>query len=145
NTAIGEYALSYNTTGNDNTASGADALVSNTTGHDNTAVGFDALAHNTIGGGNTAIGNIAGFNVSTGSGNVYVGWNVQGVAGESNHTYIRNINTTTVSGPGTDAVTVNLTTGLLAHSSSSRGYKEDIKPMDKASEVLFALKPVSYR
>ena len=27
----------------------------------------------------------------------------------------------------------------------TRRYKEDIKPMDKSSEVLFALKPVSYR
>jgi hypothetical protein len=39
---------------------------------------------------------------------------------------------------------VNLTTGLLGHLSSSRRYKEDIKPMDKASEALFALKPVTY-
>jgi len=28
---------------------------------------------------------------------------------------------------------------------SSRRYKEDIKPMDKASEALFALNPVSFR
>jgi len=69
---------------------------------------------------------------------------MSGVAGESNHTYLRNINTTSVSGGGTDTVTVDLTTGLLGHLTSSRRYKEDIKPMDKASEALFALRPVTY-
>ena len=69
---------------------------------------------------------------------------MEGVAGESNSTYIRNINTTTVSGGGTDTVTVNLTTGLLGHLSSSRRYKEEIKPMDKSSETLYRLKPVTY-
>jgi hypothetical protein len=60
------------------------------------------------------------------------------------HTYIRNINSTSVSGGGTDTVTVNLTTGLLGHATSSRRYKEDIKPMDNASKALFALKPVTF-
>ena len=46
---------------------------------------------------------------------------------------------------GTDTVTVNLTTGLLGHATSSRRYKEDIKRMDKASQALFALKPVTFR
>jgi hypothetical protein len=64
---------------------------------------------------------------------------------EANHTYIRNIKDTSVSGGGTDYVTVDLTTGLLGHFTSSRRYKEDIQPMDKASETLFGLKPVSYR
>jgi len=38
-----------------------------------------------------------------------------------------------------------LTTGLLGHLTSSRRYKEDIKPMDSASQGLFALKPVTFR
>jgi hypothetical protein len=42
-------------------------------------------------------------------------------------------------------VTINLSTGLLGHLTSSRRYKEDIKPIDKASEALYRLKPVSYR
>jgi Chaperone of endosialidase len=42
-------------------------------------------------------------------------------------------------------VTVDLTTGLLGHASSSRRYKEEIKPMDKASETLYRLNPVAYR
>ena len=52
---------------------------------------------------------------------------VSGVAGESNHTYVRNIEATTVSGGGTDTVTVDLATGLLGHLSSSRRYKEEIQ------------------
>ena len=70
---------------------------------------------------------------------------MDGVAGENNHTYIRNINNTSVSGAGTDLVTVDLTTGLLGHLSSSRRYKEDIKPMNKSSEVVYQLEPVTYR
>ena len=46
---------------------------------------------------------------------------------------------------GTDTVTVNLTTGLLGHLSSSRRYTEDIKQMDKTSEALYMLNPVTYR
>jgi hypothetical protein len=38
-----------------------------------------------------------------------------------------------------------LATGRVGHNSSSRRYKEDIKPMDKASEALYRLKPVTYR
>jgi hypothetical protein len=68
-----------------------------------------------------------------------------GLAGDDDHTYIRNINTTSVSGGGTDTVTINLSTGLLGHLSSSRRYKEDIKSMDNTSEALYRLKPVTYR
>jgi hypothetical protein len=50
-----------------------------------------------------------------------------------------------VSGGGTDTVTVNLATGLLGHLSSSRRYKEEIQPMDDASETLYRLKPVTFR
>jgi len=35
--------------------------------------------------------------------------------------------------------------GHLGSPGSSRRYKEEIKPMDKASEALFALKPVTFR
>jgi hypothetical protein len=65
---------------------------------------------------------------------------MSGVAGKSDHTYIRNVNTTTVSGGSADFVTVDVTTGLLGHLSSSRRYKEEIKSMDNASQALFALK-----
>ena len=143
NTAMGFFALLNNTTGNDNTAVGVDALVSNIAGHSNTAVGFEALDA-TTGSGNTAIGNLAGGSL-TGDGNVCIGDGITGSAGESNHTYIRNIDTTSVSGGNSDSVTIDLNTGLLGHLSSSRRYKEDVKPMDNASEALYQLKPVTYR
>jgi hypothetical protein len=60
-------------------------------------------------------------------------------------TYIGNINNTSVSGGGTDTVTINLTTSLLGHPTSSRRYKQDIQPMDNASQTLFAFKPVTFR
>jgi hypothetical protein len=92
------------------------------------------------------MGDGAGIGLAGGDGNVFIGASVNpATTSESNHTYIRNINTTTVSGAGTDTVTVDLTTGLLGHLTSSLRYKEDIKPMNSASEALYRLKPVTYR
>ncbi len=145
NTANGVGALQNNTTGSYNTAIGWDALRSNISAEQNTAIGYDALNNNTTGAGNLALGSTAGNNATTGNFNVYIGAGMVGVAGESGHTYIRNVNTTSVSGGGADFVTVDLTTGLLGHASSSRRYKEEIKPMDDVSEALFALKPVTFR
>jgi trimeric autotransporter adhesin len=160
NTAIGESALFSSTDGDRNTAVGADALLNNisgafnvatgfnalgdnTTGASNAALGPQALASNTTGSNNTAVGALAGIN-STGDGNVYVGAGVIGVAGENNHTYVRKIKDTSVSGVNTDTVTVDLTTGLLGHLSSSARYKEYIKPMGDSSEALYRLKPVTF-
>jgi len=56
--------------------------------------------------------------------------------------YIGNIFGDTSSG-GT-AVFVN-TNGRLGTATSSRRFKDEIKPMNKASEMLFALKPVTFR
>jgi hypothetical protein len=144
NDAFGYEALAKTTTGLDNVGIGFGALFNNTTGSNNAALGYAALFQNT-GDFNTALGFLAGYNATSGGGNVYIGASIVGSPGESNHTYIRNIKDTTVSGGGTDTVTVDLSTGLLGHLSSSRRYKEDIQPMDNASETLFALKPVTYR
>jgi Chaperone of endosialidase len=144
NTANGFQALFTNNAGIFNTATGREALFANTTGGANTAIGDFALHNNSSGSDNVALGYAAGF-YATGNFNVYIGQGMQGVAGESHHTYIRNVNTTSVSGGDSDFVTVDLTTGLLGHASSSRRYKEDIKSMDDASEALFALKPVTFR
>lgn len=146
-TAVGFKALASADSaggGFENDAFGYEALANTTTGGNNVGIGMLALSQNTTGESNTALGFEAGL-LATGDGNVYIGAQVPGFAGESGHTYIRNINTTTVSGGGTDTVTVDLTTGLLGHLSSSRRYKEDIQSMDKASETLFALKPVTFR
>jgi hypothetical protein len=141
NTATGASALFANT-GPDNTANGALALQSNTMGGDNTAVGIDALTSNTIGNHNVALGSMAGFQQTTGSDNIYIGFDMQGTAGESNACYIGSIDgQTSASGI---AVLIN-SNGKLGTTTSSRRFKEGIKPMDNASEALFALKPVTFR
>src|SRR5256885_8438196 len=140
-TAAGFQALLSNTTGNHNTADGDNALVHDTTGSLNTAIGAHALDQNITGSSNVALGFQAGFNI-TGNGNVCVGQNILGVAGESNVTRIGNIGSTAQANGG--LVTVGAG-GKLGFQVSSRRYKDDIKPMDRASEALFALKPVSFR
>src|SRR5206468_3492109 len=153
NTAVGYYALGYTRMeggtglgGDGNTAMGDRALELSIDGSFNCAFGLLALGGLSDGIGNTAIGNRAGFGLLRGTGNVYIG--EQEMArdpNESYHTYIHNINTTSVSGGSADTVTIDLTTGLLGHLTSSRRHKEDIKAMDNASETLYLLKPVTYR
>jgi len=141
NTAAGFQALLSNTTGNHNTADGDNALVHDTTGSLNTAIGAHTLDQNITGSSNVALGFQAGFNI-TGSGNVCVGQNILGVVGESNVTRIGNIGSTAQA----NGVFVTVGAGgKLGFQVSSRRYKDDIKPMNKASEALFALKPVSFR
>jgi len=142
NTATGAGALFLNLQGGKNTATGAFALFTNSNGTANTAVGSDALPANTSGGQNTALGQGAGFNQTTGSGNVYIGVGVPGVAGESNSCYIASIfNQVPASGI---PVLIN-SSNKLGTTTSSKRFKENIKPMDKASEGLFGLKPVCFR
>jgi trimeric autotransporter adhesin len=148
NTATGDVALFNNVTGLNNTANGYQALYSNATGTANTAIGFEALSGNNTGDANTALGSLAGVSI-TGSGNVCIGQAVFGEANVDDRTYIRNVNTLTqnFSAGVNDYVTVRLADGRLGHSAvvSSRRYKEDIKPLDKTSQALYALKPVSFR
>jgi hypothetical protein len=139
NTATGFQALFINTIGNNNTADGLNALYSNTSGSNNTATGLDALFNNSTGNGNIALGAFAGVNLTTGSNNIDIG--SAGVAGESNTTRIRNIYSSVASGR---AVYVN-SDDKIGTLSSSRRYKEQIKPMDKASEAILWLKPVTFR
>ena len=141
NTADGFQALLSNTIGNHNTANGDNALVHDTTGSLNTAIGAHALDQNITGSSNVALGFQAGFNI-TGNGNVCIGENIVGVIGESNVTRIGNIGSTAQA----NGVFVTVGAGgKLGFQVSSRRYKDDIKPMDRASEALFALKPVSFR
>lgn len=151
NTANGSKALGDNATGAENTGTGYSALISNTTGSFNTAEGSNALSLNTTGNGNIAVGNQAGSNLTTGDNNIDVG--NEGVADESNTirigtqgtqtaTFIAGINGATASG-GT-AVFVD-TNGQLGTLTSSARFKDNIKPMDKASESILALKPVTFR
>jgi len=142
NTAVGNAALLGNTTGANNTAVGDIALVTNTIGSSNTAIGIAALAGNTTGNNSVALGNGAGGNATTGSNNVYIGAGMAGVAGESNACYISSIvGRTSVSGI---PVLINAF-NKLGTTTSSKRFKEEIKPMNKTSEALFALKPVTFR
>ena len=140
NTANGYNALSSNTTAGDNTAIGTTALFSNTTGEFNTAIGSQALRDNVIGDSNTAIGDSAGFNI-TGSGNVCIGAGVNGVAGESNITRIRNI----YESVATERAVYVTSDNRIGTLSSSNRYKEQVKPMEKASGAIHSLRPVSFR
>ena len=138
-TAIGSSALASQTDGEANTATGAAALES-TTGSRNTANGFTALRDST-GNDNTAFGAAAGGNVTTASNVICIGAGVLG-ANVDDSCYIGNIfGSTSASGV---AVLVN-SNGRLGTTTSSGRYKDEIKPMAKASEALFALKPVTFR
>jgi hypothetical protein len=150
NTATGSFALFSNTTGPNNTAIGYFALFSNTTGNSNTANGYDALVNNTTGVGNIALGNFAGANLTTGNNNIDIG--NQGVAGETGTIRIGVVGTQTatfVAGimgktvPMSTPVFVNAN-GQLGTTPSSERFKDAIKPMDKTSEAILALKPVTF-
>ena len=159
NTAVGNAALGNNPPGDFNTAVGSIALL-NTTGGGNTAVGRGALATNTTGGNNTAIGNSALVG-STGSNNTCLGAGAGNFvttasnvicigsigANVSNSCFIGNIygNVQPIVGTDPDSVTITSVGRLGRGNVSSRRYKHDIKPMEKASEALYSLKPVSFR
>jgi hypothetical protein len=138
NTATGDHALFSNTTANFNTANGNSALSSNT-GSGNTAVGSTALANNTTGNGNIALGNNAGANVVAASNVTCIG--AVG-ADVDNSCYISRIHGATSSGGL--AVFINAD-GRLGTTTSSRRFKDGIKSMERASETLFALRPVTFR
>src|SRR5712691_7365651 len=151
NTADGHFALFHNTTGPRNTATGHGALYGNTTGEANTASGFNALLHNTAGSGNIALGASAGTNLRTGNKNIDIG--NAGVTDESNTirignvanqsaTFIAGISGATVAGGVGVIVDTN---GHLGTTTSSARYKEHVQPMDKASEAILSLQPVTFR
>jgi hypothetical protein len=141
NCAFGTGAMEFNSTGLDNVAVGTDALSSNTTGVGNTAVGTDALEYSN-GSSNVALGAFSGLNQTTGSGNVYIGADMSGVAGESNACYIASIfGQTSATGI---PVLINSDSKLGTVTSSKR-FKEEIRPMNKTSEAIFSLEPVTFR
>jgi hypothetical protein len=160
NAAQGNSALVSLIDGNNNTALGVLALRFNTTGDDNTAVGKQALTNNITGSFNTAIGHQAG-NATLLNWNIDIGKDVFGAADDAFVTRIGISDDTNtlkqkkcfiggifgVTAPGTlYNVTIN-SFGQLSTApglSSSRRFKKEIKPMDKSSEVIFALKPVTF-
>jgi len=149
NTAVGAAALLNNTGGpvdtpnggpaSANTAVGVSALSSNTTGSVNTALGIRALLNSATGNGNIALGAFAGLSVTDASDVIAIGADGENVSGTC---YIGNIfGVTSSSGTG---VFIN-SLGKLATMTSSRRFKDEIKPMDQTSEALFGLKPITFR
>jgi len=150
NTAIGESTLILTTTGFGNTAGGYQALFNNTSGGSNVAIGLFSLINNTTGSGNIALGSSAGNNLTTGNSNIDIG-NV-GVAAEANtirigttgnqtSTFIAGISGVTVSGGAAVSILAN---GQLGTITSSRRFKDNIQPMNNASESLLKLNPVTF-
>ena len=171
NTAVGAQALFANVDGDSNNAVGYSALGNLTTGDQNNVVGTYALV-NSEGAANVAVGDSAFMNSTTGSFNTIIGWQAgtnTGVDGQDdiyigatsgppsgaeNGTirigdpgfvsacWIAGIAGQTASGGSPVYITA---TGKLGTLTSSARYKDNIKPMDKASESIFALNPVTFR
>jgi hypothetical protein len=141
NTALGAYALFQNTTGSNNTALGGSAL-SRSVGSQNTAVGDNALVNSNLGGGNTAVGESAGYNITTANNVICIGAYVAG-ADVDNSCFIGNIREVATVNANAIPVVID-SAGQLGTASSSRRFKKEIKPMDKASEAILALKPVTF-
>jgi uncharacterized coiled-coil protein SlyX len=150
NTAIGFQSIPQNTTGDFNTAAGNDSLFNNTSGKHNTAIGVSALHQNTTGDQNIALGVGAGALLTTGDKNIDIGSG--GAPGESStirigdrgiqlDTYIAGIFGSNIDGL---PVVVDGNGHLGVGSTSSARFKDAIKPMDKASEAILALKPVTF-
>ncbi len=167
NTADGANTLFTNTSGSDNTAIGASALTFNRIASENTGIGAAALAANRIGSQNTAAGdkalqsgrahtNVIALGYSAGSARGYgdfneiwignvgtnAGFTIIRIGDVQTATFIAGIFGATVLG---DAIPVNINSNeRLGTASSSRRFKKEIEPMDKASEAIMALKPVTF-
>jgi hypothetical protein len=142
NTAVGASALANHTSGSNNTAIGREALLNDTTGESNVAIGRSALANNTNGVTNIAIGTDSGGSVTTASNIVCIGFGVGG-ANVDETTWIGNIFGVTTQS-GTTAPVVVSNTGQLGTLASSERFKKDIAAMEKTSEAILALRPVTF-
>ena len=171
NVAVGGSALQSDTTGDSNTAVGNAALINSSAGNFNTGIGRRALFRSE-GEQNTGLGFFAGSNLSGGGdNNIFIG-NVgpDPMGSESNtirigtqtattatignppvitypmpahtDTYIAGIFGSTTSGGMPVFVDAN---GKLGTMPSSARFKDGIKPMDKASEAILSLRPVTFR
>jgi len=157
NTAIGFQALSSNTDGSSNIAVGRNALLNTTLGTNNTCIGRDALLLNTIGGNNTGVGfgslqmntsgtqniglgSFAGFNVTTAFNVIAIG---SLGANVNFSTWIDNIYGITPQS-GTTVPVVVSDGGQLGTVASAARFKQDIATMDKTSEIILSLRPVTF-
>jgi hypothetical protein len=161
NTAVGSNALQSNRGGDNNAALGTSAMETNLQGFANVGIGEGALG-NADSNYNTAVGIAAGQNIIS-SGfdeNIYIGDSAgtidnTGVSPGNESGVIRIgsyysgtvacfINGIANNGPFADTVTVDPATGQLGGLASSARFKKDIAPMDKTSEAIYSLKPVTF-
>jgi hypothetical protein len=157
NTAVGRDALSSLANGNSNTAIGRDALLNNADGSNNIAVGRDALLNSTGGESNVAVGRGALANSTTGDSNLALGIDAGNQlvtannvicightgADVSDTTWIDNVfGVTTQSGMTAPVIVSN--NGQLGTVASSERFKKDIASMQKTSEAILALRPVTF-
>src|SRR4030095_11796440 len=125
----------------------------NVDGLGNVAVGDIAMASNVSGLFYTMVGHQAGANLTSGDDNIYIGaTSGNSVTSESGTIRIGNpsfmsacfvggISGVTVTG---SPVLVD-SSGQLGVTTSSVRFKKEIKPMNKTSEAILALKPVTFR
>jgi hypothetical protein len=99
------------------------------------------VLNNTSGFNNTAIGIFAGFGITTASNVIAIG--APG-ANVDNSCYIGGIAGADATGGDPVFVTGTGKLGTINPPSSAR-FKEEIKPMNEASEVILALNPVTFR
>jgi hypothetical protein len=142
NSAIGEGALHLNTSGDFNSAIGSGALVNNTIGNRNTGIGRSVLPNNTTGNFNVAVGDNAGSGVITADDVICIGHAVAGV-NVNGTCFIGNIRGVTTQNGNALPVVID-GAGQLGTASSSQRFKHDIKPMNKTSEAILALNPVTF-
>jgi hypothetical protein len=146
NNAHGRNALTFNT-GNENNAFGDLAMENNTLGSSNTAIGDDALRSNVDGSGNVAVGDEAGTGLGASVNNcIAIGATGDGpFAVLDNTCFIGHIFDQPVSDVGTQEAVFVDQFNVIGISASSRRFKHHIQPMDKASEAILALNPVTFK
>lgn len=160
NTAVGAGAMETGGGGDDNTTVG-ELAGNGITGTANTILGSGAGTGVTSGGNNVCIGLGAGSNMATASGNVYIGNGVNPpgpglefntirikdssaqVGGTNSTVFIGGIFGATIS--AANAIVGVNANGQLGTAVSSARFKKDIESMGQSSEVIFSLRPVSFR
>ena len=145
NNAFGDLALLSATTAFGNSAFGDDALDSVTTGSENVGVGDEACNTCTTGHDNVAIGHNALNGTVTANNNIAIGVPATGPFANLSFTaYIGSIHGLPTSNAASTLPVLIDSNNVLGTSASSRRFKHDIKAIDKVSEALYALKPISF-
>jgi endosialidase-like protein len=151
NSFFGVFSGAF-TTGSFNVFVGGDTGFANTSGSGNTAIGQQSLNSNTTGNNNIAIGSNAGVSLTTGHNNIDIG--NKGVAAEANtirigddafqaRTFIAAISGRSTGGTSIPVIIDGF--GQLGTAPSSRRYKYDIVDMDRTTDDLMQLRPVTFR